>query len=92
VREEALVLEAARARKEAIRLADEGDHAGAAGVLGATASALRLARDTMPAAAPLLATEADALTEAAEAAGHYDASTRKRLHYDANRRQRRSRP
>ena len=92
VREEVLVLEAARARKEAIRLADEGDHAGAAGVLGATASALRLAGDAMPASAPLLAAEADELAEAAEAAGQFDASTRKRLHYDANRRQRRSRP
>jgi Ca-activated chloride channel family protein len=91
VREEVLVLQAARARREAIRLADEGDRDAAARLLGATASELRLACEEMPAAAPLLAAEADALVDAAGAATLYDAGSRKRLHYEANLRQRRPR-
>jgi Ca-activated chloride channel family protein len=91
VREEVLVLEAAQARKEAIRLFDEGDHANAAAVLETATSALRLGAKDMPASAPLLTAEADALAETMETAVQYGASARKRLHYEANLRQRRPR-
>jgi hypothetical protein len=92
VREEVLVLQAARARGEAVRLADEGDGAAAARLLGETASALRLAAAEMPGSAPLLAAEADALAGAAAAVRRYGAADRKQLRYEASRRQRRPRP
>jgi Ca-activated chloride channel family protein len=91
VREEVLVLAAAQARREAIRLADKGDLAGAAELLSAQASTLRLAQDAMPSSASLLAMEADALAEAVAVAARYDASSRKRLHDEAQQRQRRPR-
>ena len=86
VQEEVLVLKAARARDEAIRLADAGEHAAAQQVLRATATELRLA-------GPALAAEAAALTDAEHlvAPTTYAASTapRKQLHYQSNVRRRR---
>ena len=91
VREEVLVLRAARARNEAVRLADAGDLAGAEKLLSASAHSLRDASAAMPAHADLLSAEAGALDELAPGLARYDAIARKRLIYEANRRQRRTR-
>ncbi|MGH3072149.1 MAG: vWA domain-containing protein, partial [Gaiellaceae bacterium] len=74
VREEVLVLQAARARDEAIRLADAGEHMNAKNLLLAREADLR---------ALGLKAEADELHAAAATVepDHYDGMTRKRLHY-----------
>ena len=74
VREEVLVLQAARARDEAIRLADAGGHADARELLSAQHAELRAAG---------LVREADDVLAAAElvSADRYDAVSRKSLHY-----------
>ena len=87
VHEEVLVLRAARARDEAIRLADAGDVAGAQG-------ALRLAAQSVassPFATPRLSAEAQELEDAAESVDSYYAAARKQLRYASTvrRRQRR---
>src|SRR5215211_586901 len=87
VHEEVLVLKAARARDEAIRLADAGDVAGARG-------ALRLAAQSVassPFATPRLSAEAQELEDAAESVDSYGAAARKQLRYASTvrRRQRR---
>jgi len=70
VREEVLVLRSARARDEAIRLADAGDVEGALGAIEATASELRAAG---------LTAEADELAGERAALGSYSAMSRKLL-------------
>ena len=74
VREEVLVLKAARARDEAIRLADAGDHDAARRLLAERQDELREAG---------LATDADELMTDADlvAPSAYDSFSRKRLHY-----------
>jgi Ca-activated chloride channel family protein len=74
VREEVLVLKAARARDDAIGLADAGDHDAARQLLAERHHELRSAG---------LAAPADELLEDAElvSPGSYDAVSRKRLHY-----------
>lgn len=86
VADEVLVLETAKARDEARRLADQGDFEGGRSLLQASAAELRLSAPGSSKAAELLA-EADLLDEVsgAMAAPSYDASTQKRLHYDAHR-------
>lgn len=76
VREEVVVLRAARARNEAIRLADTGDHEAARAMLLEAAEEAR----------PLAPTEADALLEATSlmSVADYDPSVRKRLWYESN--------
>ncbi|MEZ5098537.1 MAG: VWA domain-containing protein [Thermoleophilia bacterium] len=89
--EEVLVLAAARARDEAIRLADGGDNAAAQRVLRDAAGAIRLAAPALPAsAAALLAREADELdlAEQLAAPAGYDAASRKRLRYASQERRR----
>lgn len=84
VREEVLVLKAARARDEAVRLADEGRHAEARKVLGDAALELRASAPSLPASiAEALDAEVNELGEAQAslAAEAYDALSRKRLHY-----------
>lgn len=86
VREEVLVLAAARARDEAVRLADVGQFDEAQAVLHDTAVRLR--------ASGLAALEPEAnaldleLPEIAPASYGADPSVRKRLHYDSHRRRR----
>jgi Ca-activated chloride channel family protein len=84
--DEVLVLKAAKARDEARRLADEGDFEGGRSLLRSLAAELRGRASRSPKAAELLA-EADLLDEVGDAVApsSYDASTRKRLHYDAHR-------
>lgn len=84
VREQVLVLQAARARDEAIRLADAGEHGRAKQLLSERQAELRAAG---------LVTEADALREAEELVEpiRYDAVSRKRLHYRSQQ-ARRGRP
>ena len=84
VREEVLVLTAARARDAAMRLADAGDYEAAQLELLEASSALR---------ASGLDAEADELAAAAPsvARGSYSPAGRKRLHYDATARRRRRR-
>lgn len=78
VREEVLVLRAARARDEAIELADAGDFAAAQAVLGAAEGDLRAAG---------LAAEADALPPP-PTADAYDRLYRKRLSFESYSRRR----
>lgn len=84
--DEVLVLKTAKARDEARRLADMGDFEGGRSLLQASAAELRLSAPGSSKAAELLA-EADLLDDVrgALAAPSYDASTQKRLHYDAHR-------
>ena len=86
VREEVLVLAAAQARDEAIRLADEGRFDDAQAVLHDTAEKLRASGMTS------LEPEANALDlelpVMAPASYGGDPSVRKRLHYDSRRRRR----
>jgi Ca-activated chloride channel family protein len=91
--EEVVVLEAAKARDEARRLADEGDFEAGQALLRASAHQLRLNAPGSAKADELLA-EADMLdgTGALLASASYDATTRKRLHYDAYRARRRREP
>ena len=86
VADEVLVLKTAKARDEARRLADAGDFEGGRSLLQASAAELRLSAPRSSKAAELLA-EADLLDEVsgAMAAPSYDASTQKRLHYEAHR-------
>ena len=83
VREEVLVLSAARARDEAIRLADAGRIAAAQQLLSGTVQTLR--RAGLPAQAELLDHEVGALTS-------YDPTTRKRLRYQSQRQRRGKQP
>lgn len=76
VHEEVLVLKAAQARDEAIRLADAGGYDKAKRLLEGTRAELRAAG---------LDTEADAVVWA----DRYDAASRKRLHYESHERKRR---
>jgi len=91
--EEVVVLEAAKARDEARRLADEGDFGGGQALLRASAHQLRQSATGSAKADELLA-EADMLdgTGGLLASATYDATTRKRLHYDAYRARRRREP
>lgn len=84
--DEVLVLKTAKARDEARRLADDGDFEVGRSLLQALATELRLGAPTSSKAAELLA-EADLLDDvgSAIARSSYDASTQKRLHYDAHR-------
>ncbi|MCC6224147.1 MAG: hypothetical protein IT201_11740 [Thermoleophilia bacterium] len=91
VQEATLVLKAARARDEAIRLADAGRHDEARNVLGQVGAELRLSAPALgPELAATLAEEAAALDEAAglASAAFYGAASRKQLRYDSNRRRR----
>jgi Ca-activated chloride channel homolog len=83
VREELLVLSAARARDEAIRLADAGRIAAAQQLLRSTVQTLRNAG--LPAEADLIDHEVGALKS-------YDARTRKRLYYQSQRQRRGKQP
>ena len=83
VREEVLVLAAARARDEAIKLADSGDYDAARARLAATTKQLRAV------GGPVLAAEATALAEALPLLESFDAADRKRLFYESNERKRR---
>jgi len=83
VREEVLVLQAARARDEAVRLADAGANEQALRLLTLTSSRLRSAglqqeAQALEASLPLVEREAYAS----------DAANRKRLHYESHRRKR----
>jgi Ca-activated chloride channel homolog len=79
VREEVLVLTAARARDEAIRLADAGRYEEGQRLLRNSVKSLRDAG--LPEQADLLAPEIGALDS-------YDPSVRKRLHYQSQRQRR----
>jgi Ca-activated chloride channel family protein len=79
VTEEVLVLTAARARDEAIRLADEGDFDAAQHVIEKTEARLRHAG---------LRAEADALDTQLLSADRYDPLARKQLRYESNLRRR----
>jgi Ca-activated chloride channel family protein len=83
VREEVLVLKAARARDEAIRLADAGENERAQRLMSMTESQLRHAgmRDE----ADALALELPLLEQAVYSA---DPSSRKRLHFESHKRKR----
>jgi Ca-activated chloride channel family protein len=83
VREEVLVLAAARARDEAIRLADAGDYDAARAGLAATMKQLRAVGGLV------LAAEATALADALPLLERFDAVDRKRLFYESNERKRR---
>jgi Ca-activated chloride channel family protein len=85
VRDEVLVLKAARAREEAIRLADAGDHHGAQLTLRSVADDLRVIG---------LTAEAAELEEAGPllAPASYSPALRKQLHFQAGARKRRRRP
>jgi len=96
VREEVLVLQAARARKEAIELADRGDFDSAQKRLSATASELRSAKDGMSAKqAALLEDEAERLDGSIQSVSSTmylaEPSVRKNLRYQARQSQRRRR-
>lgn len=82
VREQVMVLRAARARDEAVRRADEGDWEGARASLGSVAVELRACAPQGPAGGALRA-EADALDREADdvAADRWSSASRKRLHY-----------
>lgn len=80
VREEVLVLQAARARDEAVQLADAGEYDAAQRLLGETGARLRAAG---------IHAEADALDPGLVAPAAYADDTRKRLHYEAHLRRRR---
>jgi Ca-activated chloride channel homolog len=80
VREEVLVLEAARARDEAVRLADEGDYDAAQQVLAATDSDLRAAG---------MHAEADTLDAGLVSPAAYSPISRKALRYESTERRRR---
>ena len=83
VREEVLILRAAKARDEAIRLADEGNYGQARAMM------LELRTELRETGSPELAAEADALELADEhlAPASYSAGGRKNLHFDSwNRR------
>jgi Ca-activated chloride channel family protein len=88
VREEVLVLRAARARDEAIRLADEGSFDAAQSELREVAYELR------ETGIDALVDEAGELETAAElvAPTAYDGSSRKNLHYQSWNRRRQNRP
>jgi hypothetical protein len=91
VREEIHVLEAARARQQAVELADRGDYGAAQAKLKAFAADLR----RLPQASQLLLGEAASLEEAATTVNRdaYLASgaNRKRLQYSARNAQRQRR-
>jgi len=83
VREEVLVLQAARARDEAVRLADAGANEQAKRLLTVTSTRLRAAglqQEAQALDANLPLVDRDAYTS--------DAANRKRLHYESHRRKR----
>jgi Ca-activated chloride channel family protein len=86
VREEVLILRAAKAREDAIRLADEGDFGGAQAML------FNLREELLASGSEALLEEADALEVAhgQVAQTSYDGSSRKNLHYDSWQRMRRN--
>jgi Ca-activated chloride channel homolog len=83
VREEVLVLKSARARDEAIRLADAGENQQAMAMMERVESQLRSAG--MGDEADALASEMPLLEQAAYSA---DPSNRKRMHFESHRRRR----
>jgi len=87
VHEEVLILKAARARDEAIRLADVGDVAGAQSALRLAARSVSLS----PVASARLAGEVQDLEHAARSLDDYGVTTRKQLRYASNLRRRRRR-
>jgi len=84
VTEEVLILRAAKARDEAIRLADAGEHEAAQDLFERTAAELRKH------GGPALAREAEALDAEAPLAApaQYTPANRKHLHYASNQRRR----
>jgi Ca-activated chloride channel family protein len=93
VTEEVVVLKAARAQKDAIRLADEGRFDEAKSMLESTAEELRRLAPNSERAAELLE-QAEGLDQSAGMMMpmEYDAGTRKQMHYESyQRRQRRNR-
>lgn len=88
--EQVVVLKAAKARDEARRLADEGNFSVGQALLWASAEQLRRTAAGSAKADELLA-EAELLDDTSRllASTTYDASTQKRLHYDAHRARRR---
>jgi Ca-activated chloride channel family protein len=89
--EEVLVLKAARAQEAAMRLADEGRFDEARRALTDAAGALREAAPASPRAADLLEqAERMDVVQPMMAAGAYDATTRKQMHYERRSRARRS--
>jgi len=82
VREEVLVLETARARDEAIRLADAGENDAAMQLLSTASTELR--RSGLTEEAEALELEQPLLTPHRYA----DAAARKQLHYESHRRKR----
>lgn len=85
VTEQVLVLKAAQARDEAIRLADTGENERAMRLLSTTAKELR-SQGLEDEARELFASQSLLTPDA------YDPTARKRLHYDANLRKRRREP
>ena len=89
VTEQVVILKAARARKEAIALADAGDHETARKVLESASEELRRI-------APMSSAPDQILEHVNELSAHavamapatYDAATRKAMHYEASRTQR----
>jgi Ca-activated chloride channel homolog len=90
VRRQVLVLGAARARDEAVRLTDAGDARAAHRTLRLAAETLRHAAAADPAAAPSASRQAALLEEEAGqlAAGPMTAHQRKRLRYESTKRRR----
>jgi Ca-activated chloride channel family protein len=94
VTEEVVVLKAARAQQEAVRLADEGQFVAAKSLLESTAGELRKRAPHSDRANELLE-QAGTLDESAQMMSPkaFDAASRKTMHYDAyQRRQRRKQP
>lgn len=90
VTEQIVILRAARARTEAIRLADRGDYEAARRLLADAATELRAQAPSSSAPEELLV-QASELDESVQALAPnvepYDATQRKRLHYQAHRAQ-----
>ncbi len=90
VRRQVLVLTAARARDEAIRMTDQGDARSAHRTLRLAARTLREAASLDPAAAATATAQAELLDQEAGdlARGPMTAQQRKRMRYDSTRRRR----
>jgi Ca-activated chloride channel family protein len=89
--DEVLVLKAARAQEAAMRLADAGRFEDARTTLTDAAGELRRAAPASPRAADLLdQAERMEMVQPMMAAGAYDATTRKQMHYERRSRARRS--
>ncbi|MCA1842449.1 MAG: VWA domain-containing protein, partial [Actinobacteria bacterium] len=93
VTEEVIVLKAARAQQEAIRLADGGDFEAAKTLLESTAEDLRKRAPHSERAAELLE-QAGSLDAAADvmAPMSYDAASRKTMHFESYQRRQRRKP